>query len=286
MPKPLAVGVMLQGSKGVVLLEYCEGGLGADSWRRLRWRCRPRAAAAQPSMRPGPGSGAGRAHRTAPLHCMESAGRDLHSSIDLKATGSSDRVFGWYRRGRRVAYDVARAISYLHSKVRRQALHSTQPLPLLWLQGQPAADGRAATRVPLGPPPDRARCTLTRPPRCRTFFTLTCAPQTSSVHVPARSARAHHIRASTAACCRSRGLSCLCACLLRHRCCPPRRPTLCRPTAPAANLQTCCSHPWAPPSSRTSASGGWLAWDTAAQCRPCSLGTTRLVQTAPRESAS
>lgn len=45
--------------------------------------------------------------------CCE--GRDLHSALQLQATGGSGRVFGWYRRGRRVALDVAKALNYLHS---------------------------------------------------------------------------------------------------------------------------------------------------------------------------
>lgn len=44
------------------------------------------------------------------------AGRDLHSALQLTATGSSERLFGWRRRGRRVAYEVAKALNYLHSR--------------------------------------------------------------------------------------------------------------------------------------------------------------------------
>jgi serine/threonine protein kinase len=43
-------------------------------------------------------------------------GRDLHSVLALTAAGSAYRLFGWYRRGRRVALEVARALNYLHSK--------------------------------------------------------------------------------------------------------------------------------------------------------------------------
>ncbi|PSC73546.1 Serine threonine-kinase CTR1 [Micractinium conductrix] len=43
-------------------------------------------------------------------------GRDLHSALELCAAGTDQRLFGWYRRGRRVAYDVAKAMNYLHSK--------------------------------------------------------------------------------------------------------------------------------------------------------------------------
>ena len=43
-------------------------------------------------------------------------GRDLHAALDVLARGSQDRLFGWYRRGKRIAVEVARAINYLHSK--------------------------------------------------------------------------------------------------------------------------------------------------------------------------
>ena len=45
------------------------------------------------------------------------AGRDLHGALELMAAGKvKERLFGWQRRGRRVAYDVAKALNYLHSK--------------------------------------------------------------------------------------------------------------------------------------------------------------------------
>ncbi|KAL4431038.1 hypothetical protein ABPG75_006294 [Micractinium tetrahymenae] len=43
-------------------------------------------------------------------------GRDLHSALELMAAGTHQRLFGWSRRGRRVAYDIAKALNYLHSK--------------------------------------------------------------------------------------------------------------------------------------------------------------------------
>lgn len=43
-------------------------------------------------------------------------GRDLHSALELHAAGTQQRLFGWSRRGRRVAYDIAKALNYLHSK--------------------------------------------------------------------------------------------------------------------------------------------------------------------------
>ena len=43
-------------------------------------------------------------------------GRDLHSALQVTASGSSERLFSWRRRGRRVAQEAARALSYLHSR--------------------------------------------------------------------------------------------------------------------------------------------------------------------------
>lgn len=43
-------------------------------------------------------------------------GRDLHSVLDLRASGTGERLFGWWQRGRRIACEVARALNYLHSK--------------------------------------------------------------------------------------------------------------------------------------------------------------------------
>ena len=48
--------------------------------------------------------------------CCE--GRDLHSALQLPAAGGTGRAFGWYRRGRRIALDCAKALNYLHSQVR------------------------------------------------------------------------------------------------------------------------------------------------------------------------
>lgn len=43
-------------------------------------------------------------------------GRDLHAALDVLARGTQDRLFGWYRRGGRIALDVAKALNFLHSK--------------------------------------------------------------------------------------------------------------------------------------------------------------------------
>lgn len=43
-------------------------------------------------------------------------GRDLHSALQVTAAGSTERLFSWGRRGRRVALEVARALNYLHSR--------------------------------------------------------------------------------------------------------------------------------------------------------------------------
>lgn len=138
---------MLKDSKGVVLTEYAEGDgqllLGTCSWEgpEASWRRRSALVAsrmvggavcgrADPctagpgalcTVKPGPAiyrhpvilpaDGKLRAS------CL-AAGRDLHSALELKAAGTQQRLFGWSRRGRRVAYDIAKALNYLHSKVR------------------------------------------------------------------------------------------------------------------------------------------------------------------------
>jgi serine/threonine protein kinase len=43
-------------------------------------------------------------------------GRDLQSALQLTATATRERLFGWRGRGRRVAYEVAKAVNYLHTK--------------------------------------------------------------------------------------------------------------------------------------------------------------------------
>ncbi|KAI7842434.1 hypothetical protein COHA_004073 [Chlorella ohadii] len=44
------------------------------------------------------------------------AGRDLHSALQIRKQGTNERLFGWYGRGRIVAYDVSRAMNALHAK--------------------------------------------------------------------------------------------------------------------------------------------------------------------------
>lgn len=47
-----------------------------------------------------------------PLPCLQ-----LRSALPLRAAGGSgQRVFGWSRLGRRVAFDLARALNYIHSQ--------------------------------------------------------------------------------------------------------------------------------------------------------------------------
>ncbi len=43
-------------------------------------------------------------------------GRDLYSVLNLCSASSGERLFGWRRRGRRIACEVARALNHLHSK--------------------------------------------------------------------------------------------------------------------------------------------------------------------------
>jgi len=44
------------------------------------------------------------------------AGRDLGNALLLRGRGGR-RLFGWYEHGCRIAYEVALALNYLHSKV-------------------------------------------------------------------------------------------------------------------------------------------------------------------------
>ncbi len=42
-------------------------------------------------------------------------GRDLFSALNLRDK-SGERVFSWYKRGKRVALDVASALAFLHAR--------------------------------------------------------------------------------------------------------------------------------------------------------------------------
>ncbi|KAL4420111.1 hypothetical protein ABPG77_000282, partial [Micractinium sp. CCAP 211/92] len=44
------------------------------------------------------------------------SGRDLHSAMQLRISGTQRRLFGWYARGRHVAVDIAKGLNFLHSK--------------------------------------------------------------------------------------------------------------------------------------------------------------------------
>ena len=48
-----------------------------------------------------------------PAHLQE--GRDLFSALNLRDK-SGERVFSWYKRGKRVALDVASALAFLHAR--------------------------------------------------------------------------------------------------------------------------------------------------------------------------
>ena len=119
-------GVALMGSKGLVLMEFCEGAqLGClyctSHHIRTSWPCFRRCAHRLPAWLLESSS--------APPVCFMSltpffgcsapppAGRDLHSALEVAAAGSSERLFAWGRRGRRVLYEVAKALNYLHLKV-------------------------------------------------------------------------------------------------------------------------------------------------------------------------
>ncbi|PSC67771.1 Serine threonine-kinase CTR1 [Micractinium conductrix] len=43
-------------------------------------------------------------------------GRDLQAALQLLERGSGERLFGWWRRGRKVALEVAKAVNYLHNQ--------------------------------------------------------------------------------------------------------------------------------------------------------------------------
>jgi serine/threonine protein kinase len=44
------------------------------------------------------------------------AGRDLRAALGLTAADSTERLFGWHRRGRRVVLEVAKALNFLHAR--------------------------------------------------------------------------------------------------------------------------------------------------------------------------
>ena len=110
-------GLALTRSKGVVLMELCEGArLGL--WARvkaclvagLREGLHPRAAWCQRAIPP-----IAHLHTCAPHHPPR-AGRDLYSALEVRAAGTGERLFSWRLRGWRVALEVARALNYLHAR--------------------------------------------------------------------------------------------------------------------------------------------------------------------------
>ena len=68
---------------------------------------------------PAPAAALPACPRPRPHHLMPStappAGRDLGSVLRLRG-GAGQRVFGWQRHGCRVAYEVSKALNYLHSR--------------------------------------------------------------------------------------------------------------------------------------------------------------------------
>lgn len=84
---------------------------------------RPESSAACPTsplLRPPPGPLLTPAHPPCPSHlifCDPPAGCDLFRALELpSASAPGQRLFGWHRRGRRVAYEVARALAWMHSR--------------------------------------------------------------------------------------------------------------------------------------------------------------------------
>lgn len=51
----------------------------------------------------------------APL-CAPATGHDLYRALQLRSAATGARLFGWRHHGKRVALQVAQALSYLHRK--------------------------------------------------------------------------------------------------------------------------------------------------------------------------
>lgn len=76
------------------------------------------------------------------------AGRDLQSVLGLRSARTGQRVFGWWRSGRRIAAEVARALAYLHA----MGVVHMDGAPLPGYRGCAVAAGAAAE-----PPPTLGR---------------------------------------------------------------------------------------------------------------------------------
>lgn len=109
-------GVSVAGDRGIVLLEYCEGGCcegGRAGGRHTGVAAPASVACCLPHL-------LSVASATClvrfPLPRSLPAGRDLHAALGLRLRGTDQRLFGWHCRGRHVALDVARALDFLASR--------------------------------------------------------------------------------------------------------------------------------------------------------------------------
>lgn len=74
-------------------------------------------------------------------------GRDLHSALDVKAAGSDQRLFSFGKKGRRVAFEVAKVLNYLHSRVSSQS-RGLSAMPQLRNLAAKAAEPRPVPAAP------------------------------------------------------------------------------------------------------------------------------------------
>ena len=97
------VGVSVAEGKGIILMELCEG---RDLHSMLPLFVLPATASS--------------ARRTSVDNRRMSVDNRRFSmewsSSFTSPSSAGERVFGWYRRGRHVAYDIARGLNYLHAQ--------------------------------------------------------------------------------------------------------------------------------------------------------------------------
>ena len=103
------VGVSVAEGKGIILMELCEG---RDLHSALTLRTNTDA--------PYQGSGGSPPQQaeltvgSAPASSGSALAKEFAAYRRRSMSCAGDRVFGWYRRGRHVAYDIARGLNYLH----------------------------------------------------------------------------------------------------------------------------------------------------------------------------
>lgn len=109
------MGVAVSGAKGIVLLEYAEGEPRAEGSACSCSAAASLKAQQSPDVARYLCSGISQSQLTF-IRRVPAAGRDLRAALDVRAAGTDERLFGWHRRGKRVALQLARALNYLHSK--------------------------------------------------------------------------------------------------------------------------------------------------------------------------